>query len=239
MTNAHTSGEMPDNPGDPAVTDPEADAAVNEAAGETPGMSPEDAVESQDAAAQAAADAQADAEDIDAEAAAGGLSEDELLDAAAADVADGAHNAEPTANGQAAGVEAELVERTEDLKRVTAEYANYRRRAERDRKSAIDGAKAAMASELLPIVDDLDLAESHGDLTGPLKAMADKLHGVLRGANVEVFGAEGDEFDPELHEAMQDTSTGEDKALGTVLRKGYRMGDRVLRHAMVVIADPQ
>ncbi len=239
MTNAHTSGEMPDNPGDPAVTDPEADAAVNEAAGETPGMSPEDAVEAQDAAAQAAADAQADAEDIDAEAAAGGLSEDELLDAAAADVADGAHNAEPTANGQAAGVEAELVERTEDLKRVTAEYANYRRRAERDRKSAIDGAKAAMASELLPIVDDLDLAESHGDLTGPLKAMADKLHGVLRGANVEVFGAEGDEFDPELHEAMQDTSTGEDKALGTVLRKGYRMGDRVLRHAMVVIADPQ
>ena len=239
MTNAHTSGEMPDNPGDPAVTDPEADAAVNEAAGETPGMSPEDAVEAQDAAAQAAADAQADAEDIDAEAAAGGLSEDELLDAAAADVADGAHNAEPTANGQAAGVEAELVERTEDLKRVTAESANYRRRAERDRKSAIDGAKAAMASELLPIVDDLDLAESHGDLTGPLKAMADKLHGVLRGANVEVFGAEGDEFDPELHEAMQDTSTGEDKALGTVLRKGYRMGDRVLRHAMVVIADPQ
>ncbi len=239
MTNAHTSGDMPDNPGDPAVTDPEADAAVNEAAGETPGMSPEDAVEAQDAAAQAAADAQADAEDIDAEAAAGGLSEDELLDAAAADVADGAHNAEPTANGQAAGVEAELVERTEDLKRVTAEYANYRRRAERDRKSAIDGAKAAMASELLPIVDDLDLAESHGDLTGPLKAMADKLHGVLRGANVEVFGAEGDEFDPELHEAMQDTSTGEDKALGTVLRKGYRMGDRVLRHAMVVIADPQ
>lgn len=239
MTNAHTSGEMPDNPGDPAVTDPEADAAVNEAAGETPGMSPEDAVEAQDAAAQAAADAQADAEDIDAEAAAGGLSEDELLDAAAADVADGAHNAEPTANGQAAGVEAELVERTEDLKRVTAEYANYRRRAERDRKSTIDGAKAAMASELLPIVDDLDLAESHGDLTGPLKAMADKLHGVLRGANVEVFGAEGDEFDPELHEAVQDTSTGEDKALGTVLRKGYRMGDRVLRHAMVVIADPQ
>lgn len=239
MTNAHTSGEMPDNPGDPAVTDPEADAAVNEAAGETPGMSPEDAVEAQDAAAQAAADAQADAEDIDAEAAAGGLSEDELLDAAAADVADGAHNAEPTANGQAAGVEAELVERTEDLKRVTAEYANYRRRAERDRKSAIDGVKAAMASELLPIVDDLDLAESHGDLTGPLKAMADKLHGVLRGANVEVFGAEGDEFDPELHEAVQDTSTGEDKALGTVLRKGYRMGDRVLRHAMVVIADPQ
>ena len=132
-----------------------------------------------------------------------------------------------------------MVERTEDLKRVTAEYANYRRRAERDRKSAIDGAKAATASELLPIVDDLDLAESHGDLTGPLKAMADKLHGVLRGANVEVFGAEGDEFDPELHEAVQDTSTGEDKALGTVLRKGYRMGDRVLRHAMVVIADPQ
>ncbi|TYR19544.1 nucleotide exchange factor GrpE [Corynebacterium urealyticum] len=220
MTNAHTSGEMPDNPGDPAVTDPEADAAVDNA-GEAPGESPEAAVKAQE-------DAQRDA----AEAAA---------DDAAADLADGDDTVDPSVDPEAVAspAEAELAERTEDLKRVTAEYANYRRRAERDREAAVEAAKAGLATDLLPILDDLDLAAEHGDLTGPLKAMSDKLNTVLRGAKVEVFGAEGDAFDPELHEAVQDMSSGDEKAVGTVLRKGYRMGERVLRHAMVVIADPQ
>ena len=220
MTNAHTSGEMPDNPGDPAVTDPEADAAVDNA-GEAPGESPEAAVKAQE-------DAQRDA----AEAAA---------DDAAADLADGDDTVDPSVDPEAVAspAEAELAERTEDLKRVTAEYANYRRRAERDRVAAVEAAKASLATDLLPILDDLDLAAEHGDLTGPLKAMSDKLNTVLRGAKVEVFGAEGDAFDPELHEAVQDMSSGDEKAVGTVLRKGYRMGERVLRHAMVVIADPQ
>src|SRR5699024_4185942 len=220
MTNAHTSGEMPDNPGDPAVTDPEADAAVDNA-GEAPGESPEAAVKAQE-------DAQRDA----AEAAA---------DDAAADLADGDDTVDPSLDPEAAAspAAAELAERTEDLKRVTAEYANYRRRAERDRVAAVEAAKASLATDLLPILDDLDLAAEHGDLTGPLKAMSDKLNTVLRGAKVEVFGAEGDAFDPELHEAVQDMSSGDEKAVGTVLRKGYRMGERVLRHAMVVIADPQ
>ena len=220
MTNAHTSGEMPDNPGDPAVTDPEADAAVDNA-GEAPGESPEAAVKAQE-------DAQRDA----AESAA---------DDAAADLADGDDTVDPSLDPEAAAnpAEAELAERTEDLKRVTAEYANYRRRAERDRVAAVEAAKAGLATDLLPILDDLDLAAEHGDLTGPLKAMSDKLNTVLRGVKVEVFGAEGDAFDPELHEAVQDMSSGDEKVVGTVLRKGYRMGERVLRHAMVVIADPQ
>ena len=105
--------------------------------------------------------------------------------------------------------------------------------------AALEAARASLATDLLPILDDLDLAAEHGDLTGPLKAMSDKLNTVLRGAKVEVFGAEGDAFDPELHEAVQDMSSGDEKVVGTVLRKGYRMGERVLRHAMVVIADPQ
>lgn len=220
MTNAHTSGEMPDNPGDPAVTDPEADAAVDNA-GEAPGESPEAAVKAQE-------DAQRDAAEVAADDAAAGL-------------ADGDDTVDPSVDPEAAvsPAEAELAERTEDLKRVTAEYANYRRRAERDREAAVEAAKAGLATDLLPILDDLDLAAEHGDLTGPLKAMSDKLNTVLRGAKVEVFGAEGDAFDPELHEAVQDMSSGDEKAVGTVLRKGYRMGERVLRHAMVVIADPQ
>lgn len=136
-------------------------------------------------------------------------------------------------------IEAELAERTEDLQRVTAEYTNYRRRVERDRVSVIAGAKAEVASELLPILDDLEMAEQHGDLTGPLKSMSDKLQSVMASMKVEKFGEEGDEFDPNCHEAVQDTSSGDDKVLATVLRCGYRLDDRVLRNAMVIIGDPQ
>lgn len=136
-------------------------------------------------------------------------------------------------------LEVQIAERTEDLQRVTAEYSNYRRRVERDRVSIVEGAKADVAAKLLPLVDDLELAESHGDLEGPLKALHSKLVGVLDSVNVSTFAVEGEEFDPDLHEAVQDTSTGEDKVLGTVLRKGYRMGDRVIRTAMVIIADPR
>ena len=122
---------------------------------------------------------------------------------------------------------------------MTAEYTNYRRRVERDRVSVITGAKAEVAAELLPILDDLEMAEQHGDLTGPLKSMSDKLQSVMASMKVEKFGEEGDEFDPNCHEAVQDTSSGDDKVLATILRRGYRLGDRVLRNAMVIIGDPQ
>lgn len=141
--------------------------------------------------------------------------------------------------GEQDDVEKQLAERTEDLQRVSAEYANYRRRTERERAAIAEHAKAAFATELLPLLDDLDLAEQHGDLSeGPLKAFADKLRGVATAQRVQAFGAEGDTFDPETHEAVQDLSSGDDKVIGTVLRKGYRVGDRLVRNAMVIIADP-
>ena len=133
----------------------------------------------------------------------------------------------------------QVEETTDDLKRVTAEYANYRRRVERDRVAVVENARADVADKLLPLMDDLQLAESHGDLNGPLKSTYDKLQAVLGGLKVEAFGDEGDEFTPDLHEAVQDTSSGEVKVLGTVLRKGYRLGDRVLRTALVIITDQQ
>lgn len=142
-------------------------------------------------------------------------------------------------SGELSDAEQQLAERTADLQRITAEYANYRKRTDRDRVFLRESAKAEVVTDLLPLRDDLDLADQHGDLTGPLKAVADKLDAVLGGLKVEAFGAEGDGFDPELHEAVQDTSSGDEKVLGTVLRRGYRMGDRTLRTAMVVIADPQ
>ena len=136
-------------------------------------------------------------------------------------------------------VEKQLAERTEDLQRVSAEYANYRRRTERERGQIAEHAKAKFAGELLPLLDDLDMAEQHGDLKeGPLKAFADKLRSVLAGQKVAAFGAEGEAFNPEIHEAVQDLSSGGEQVIGSVLRKGYAVGDKLIRNAMVIIADP-
>ncbi len=137
---------------------------------------------------------------------------------------------------RAGGLQSQLDERTVDLQRVSAEFANYRRRVERDRLATIEAAKGAVLAELLPIVDDIDRARAHGDLDGgPLKAFADKIHAVLSTQGVVEFGAEGDPFDPAVHEAVQDESEGAEPVLGAVLRKGYRLGERTLRTAMVVV----
>ncbi|WP_433757597.1 nucleotide exchange factor GrpE [Nocardia sp. CA-135398] len=132
----------------------------------------------------------------------------------------------------------ELAERTADLQRLTAEYANYRRRVERDRQATIDSAKAAVVSELLGVLDDLDRARAHGDLdAGPLKSVADKLADALHKQGLQEFGTEGEPFDPTLHEAVQHEGSGHDPVIGLVMRKGYRFGDRVLRHALVGVTD--
>ncbi|MEU0502771.1 nucleotide exchange factor GrpE [Nocardia sp. NPDC005998] len=132
----------------------------------------------------------------------------------------------------------ELAERTADLQRLTAEYANYRRRVERDRQATIEAAKAAVVSELLGVLDDLDRARAHGDLeTGPLKSVADKLADALHKQGLQEFGTEGEPFDPTLHEAVQHEGDGHDPVIGVVMRKGYRFGDRVLRHALVGVTD--
>jgi len=135
----------------------------------------------------------------------------------------------------------QLAERTEDLQRVTAEYANYRRRVERDRLVVVDQSAERFAAQLFPVVDDIERARDHGDLTGAFKVVADRVLGLLDGLGVEPFGQAGDPFDPSLHEAvLHDTSpdvTG--PTATTVLRPGYRRGDKVLRTAMVGVTDPE
>ncbi|TCK00488.1 nucleotide exchange factor GrpE [Nocardia alba] len=134
----------------------------------------------------------------------------------------------------------ELAERTADLQRLTAEYANYRRRVERDRQANIDAAKASVVTELLAVLDDLDRARAHGDLdSGPLKSVADKLETALTKQGLVEFGSAGDPFDPTLHEAVQHEGSGADPVIGIVMRKGYRFGDRVLRHALVGVTDAE
>jgi molecular chaperone GrpE len=134
----------------------------------------------------------------------------------------------------------QLAERTEDLQRVSAEYANYRRRVDRDRSLAADQAAERFAAQLFPIVDDIERARDHGDLTGAFKVVADRVLGLLEGLGATPFGTNGDPFDPSLHEAvMHDTSPEVDYSMvTTVLRQGYRRGDRVLRTAMVAVTDP-
>nr|WP_245558214.1 nucleotide exchange factor GrpE [Nocardia thailandica] len=137
-------------------------------------------------------------------------------------------------------IAAELAERTADLQRLSAEYANYRRRVERDKKNDIAAAKASVVTELLGVLDDLDRARAHGDLeSGPLKSVADKLESALSKQGLEEFGAAGEAFDPTLHEAVQHEGSGAEPVIGIVMRKGYRFGDRVLRHALVGVTDAE
>jgi len=125
-----------------------------------------------------------------------------------------------------------------DLQRVQADFANYRKRALRDQESAGERAKAVVVNQLLPVLDDLERAHSHGDLeTSPLKAVADKLVAVLTGLGLVGFGVEGEEFDPSLHEAVQHEGEGTNPVIGHVMRRGYRLGDHVLRHALVGVVD--
>ncbi|TFV51987.1 nucleotide exchange factor GrpE [Blastococcus sp. TF02A-35] len=148
----------------------------------------------------------------------------------------------PAAGGDGQdGLAQQLAERTEDLQRVTAEYANYRRRVDRDRSLVVDQAAERFAAQLFPIVDDIERARDHGDLTGAFKVVGDRVLGLLDGLGVEAFGTAGDEFDPSLHEAvMHDTSSEVSVPTATtVLRQGFRRGDRVLRTAMVAVTAPE
>ena len=131
-----------------------------------------------------------------------------------------------------------VAELTADLQRVQADFANYRKRALRDQQLIADRAKAAVIAQLLGVLDDLDRARSHGDLeSGPLKSVADKLVTALEGLGLSGFGAEGDEFDPALHEAVQHEGDGTHPIVGSVMRRGYKVGDQVVRHAMVGVVD--
>lgn len=167
------------------------------------------------------------------------------VDTAADQPSGGRHAARPAADQPdvdaelTAKLQAQLDERTADLQRLTAEYANYRKRVERDRDAVVSAAKGGLAGELLAVLDDVERAAAHGDLTGAFKSVADKLVAVLQRAGLEPFGQDGEPFDPAVHEAVQhDTSPDvAGPTVTAVLRRGYRFGDRVLRAALVGVTD--
>ncbi|MFY1635239.1 nucleotide exchange factor GrpE [Solwaraspora sp. WMMB335] len=173
-----------------------------------------------------------------------------------AEVLDGQPSAEPqaTARGAAAGdtgagalgaeleaLRADLDERTRDLQRVTAEYANYRKRVDRDRGLVSEQATGAVLAALLPILDDLDRAREHGDLVGPFGTVAEQLNTALGKFGLTPFGEKGDPFDPTRHEAVAHQTSAEvtEPTCVDVMRRGYLLGDRLLRPALVAVADPE
>jgi molecular chaperone GrpE len=129
---------------------------------------------------------------------------------------------------------------TADLQRLQAEYANYRKRVERDRAVAHESAIGAVLTELLALLDDVDRAEQHGELTGGFKAVADQLNSITSRIGLEKYGTAGEAFDPQIHEAlMHDEST--DVAVATaskILQPGYKYKERILRPARVAVTDP-
>lgn len=136
---------------------------------------------------------------------------------------------------------AALDERTRDLQRVTAEYANYRKRVERDRTLVGEQATARVLGALLPVLDDLDRARDHGELPEGVAAVVDQLVATTAKFGLTGFGEAGDPFDPNRHEAVAHQTSAEvtEPTCVEVLRRGYLLGDRLLRPAMVAVADPE
>jgi molecular chaperone GrpE len=141
---------------------------------------------------------------------------------------------------EVAALQAAVAERTADLQRVQAEYANYRKRADRDRLAAGDVAISRVLSELLAVLDDIDRARTHGDLSGALKAVADHLEGIFGKLGLQAFGEVGDPFDPAIHEAVQHTESDDvtEPTCTAVMRRGYLHGARLLRPALVGVSEP-
>ena len=153
----------------------------------------------------------------------------------------GAAQTADAAAGDAAIADAENALLT-DLKRLQAEYANYRRRTEEQRQVEIERAKGEAAKGLIPVLDDLARAEQHGDLVegSPFAVIAEKVRAVVERLGVVAYGEKGEEFDPQRHGAIfQQPTPGTSKTtVLEVVEVGYRLGEVELRPAKVVVAVP-
>ncbi|HEY7431844.1 MAG TPA: nucleotide exchange factor GrpE [Streptosporangiaceae bacterium] len=153
--------------------------------------------------------------------------------------------ATPAATGQPSGNGKELAdrlaERTADLQRVSAEYANYRKRVERDRLAVREQALANVLAALLPVLDDIGRAREHGELVGGFKSVADSLESATAKLGLVSFGDEGEPFDPNVHEALTHSYSADvtEPTCVAILQPGYKVGERILRPARVAVAEPE
>ena len=130
---------------------------------------------------------------------------------------------------------------TDTLQRVQAEYSNYRKRVERDRVAMVEQATASLLAQLLPLLDDVERARQHDDLSGAFRTVGEALEGLAARFGLEKYGAPGEPFDPQVHEAVMQAEPDAAFTVATcaqVFRPGFRVGGRVLRPAQVAVADP-
>jgi molecular chaperone GrpE len=144
-------------------------------------------------------------------------------------------------DGEMAKIKAKLDERTNDLQRLQAEFANYRKRVERDRVAVREQALANVLVELLPVLDDIGRARDHDELTGGFKSVGEALEAKVAKLGLERYGEKGEPFDPTVHEALLHSYSQEvtEPTCVEILQPGYRVGDRVLRPARVAVAEPE
>ncbi|HAN70827.1 MAG TPA: nucleotide exchange factor GrpE [Actinobacteria bacterium] len=135
-------------------------------------------------------------------------------------------------------VERKLAELTADLQRVHAEYANYRKRVDRDRELIRQNAVGGVLTELIAVLDDIDRARQHGELEGAFKTVGEALESSVTRMGLERYGASGEPFDPTIHEALTHEASDEvsEPTVVAVYQPGYRYSDRVLRPARVAVA---
>jgi molecular chaperone GrpE len=147
----------------------------------------------------------------------------------------------PPATDETAALTAALDERTADLQRVTAEYANYRKRVDRDRQAVAEQALGSVLVGLFPVLDDIDRAREHGELEGGFRSVADNLEATLTKLGLTRFGEAGEPFDPTVHEALTHGFSPDvtEPTCAEVFQTGYRLGERILRPARVAVVDPQ
>jgi molecular chaperone GrpE len=151
--------------------------------------------------------------------------------------------ASETEKAEAAAVQelrTQLAERTVDLQRLQAEYANYRKRVDRDRATVREAAVAGALTELLPVLDAIGQAREHGELSGGFKSVADSLQAAVGKMGLVSYGQRGDAFDPKIHEALTHSyspDVAEDTCV-EIFQPGYKVGERILRPARVAVAEP-
>lgn len=139
-------------------------------------------------------------------------------------------------------VDKRVVELTTDLKRLQAEYVNYKRRVDRDRELVAQNATYKVLTPIVEVLDTIDLAREHGEVEGGFKAVSDQLERIVTNLGLKKFGEPGDVFDPNRHEALSHMGTDpevEETSVKLVAKAGYMIGERVVRAAQVLVVDPE
>ena len=186
-----------------------------------------------DAAAEMAAETEVEAPLAPAEP--GAETEDELR------ISDFVEEGAPLEPSDLDAVESRLAERTADLQRLQAEFLNYKRRVDRDRDLIRENATYAALAPITEVLDNIDRAKEHGPLDDGFKAVAEQLERTVAGLGLIKFGTVGDAFDPNVHEALSHIGQDPEVTVTTckvIAKSGYKIGDRVVRAAQVLVVDP-